>query len=126
MVAQPIEKLAVEGTALDRVEVARRHRPAGEREVQGGDEEHARRVERRARPPRRELGADRDRKRKLVPYGDALLPEDRKQIPESDMPPGTPAWMRSLKQWATRKGATPDAKRATVEVKVPTGERPWK
>ena len=35
-----------------------------------------------------ELGADRDRKRKLVPYGDALLPEDRKQIPESDMPPG--------------------------------------
>ena len=73
-----------------------------------------------------ELGADRDRKRKLVPYGEALLPEDRKQIPESDMPPGTPAWMRSLKQWATRKGATPDAKRATVEVKVPTGERPWK
>ena len=72
-----------------------------------------------------ELEADRDRKRKLVPYGDALLPEDRKQIPESDMPPGTPPWMRSLKQWATRVGATPDAKRATVEVRVPTGERPW-
>ena len=26
---------------------------------------------------------------------DALLPEDRKPIPESDMPPGTPPWMRS-------------------------------
>jgi hypothetical protein len=33
--------------------------------------------------------------------------------------------MRSLKQWATRKGTTADAKRATIEVRVPTGERPW-
>jgi hypothetical protein len=33
--------------------------------------------------------------------------------------------MRSLKQWATRKGSTPEAKRATIEVKVPAGERPW-
>jgi hypothetical protein len=41
------------------------------------------------------------------------------------MPPGTPPWMRSLKQWATRKGTTADAKRATIEVRVPTGERPW-
>jgi hypothetical protein len=73
----------------------------------------------------RVLGAGRDRKRKLVPYGDALLAEDRKPIPESDMPPGTPPWMRSLKQWATRVGSTPDVKRATVEVRVPTGERPW-
>ena len=72
-----------------------------------------------------QLGADRDRKRKLVPYGDALLPDDRKPIPESDMPPGTPPWMHSLRQWATRKGSTPDAKRATVEVRVPTRERPW-
>lgn len=71
------------------------------------------------------LGAHRDRKRKLLPYGEELLPEDRKPIPEGDMPPGTPPWMRSLKQWATRKGSTPDAKRATVEVRVPTGERPW-
>jgi hypothetical protein len=33
--------------------------------------------------------------------------------------------MRSLKQWATRKGSTPEAKRATIEVKAPAGERPW-
>jgi hypothetical protein len=33
--------------------------------------------------------------------------------------------MRSLKQWATRKGSSPELKRATIEVRVPTGERPW-
>jgi uracil-DNA glycosylase len=71
------------------------------------------------------LGPNRDRKRTLAPYGDELQPDDRKQIPEHDMPPGTPPWMRSLKQWATRKGTTADAKRATIEVRVPTGERPW-
>jgi hypothetical protein len=49
------------------------------------------------------LGSNRDRKRTLAPYGDELQPDDRKQIPEHDMPPGTPPWMRSLKQWATRK-----------------------
>jgi hypothetical protein len=71
------------------------------------------------------LGGTRDRRRQLAPYGEELQPEDRKQIPEHDMPPGTPPWMRSLKQWATRKGTTPDAKRATIEVRVPVGERPW-
>ena len=71
------------------------------------------------------LGPDRDRQRTLVPYGDELLPDDRKQIPEQDLPPGTPPWMRSLKQWATRKGSTAELKRATIEVRVPAGERPW-
>ena len=71
------------------------------------------------------LGADRDRERSLVPYGEALLPDDRKPIPEGDMAAGTPPWMRSLKQWAARIGSTEDTKRATVEVRVPTGERPW-
>ena len=71
------------------------------------------------------LGADRDRERSLVPYGEALLPDDRKPIPEGDMTAGTPPWMRSLKQWATRRGSTEDTKRATVEVRVPAGERPW-
>ena len=33
------------------------------------------------------LGPERDRKRTLVPYGDQLQPDDRKQIPENDMPP---------------------------------------
>ena len=71
------------------------------------------------------LGPERDRRRKLVPYGDELLPDDRKQIPEEDMPAGTPPWMRSLKQWATRKGSSAELKRATIEVRVPAGERPW-
>ena len=31
--------------------------------------------------------------------------------------------MRSLKLWVTRKGTTLDANRATVEVRVPVGER---
>ena len=71
------------------------------------------------------LGPDRDRQRTLVPYGDELLPDDRKQIPELDLPPGTPPWMRSLKQWATRKGSTAELKRATIEVRIPADERPW-
>jgi len=33
--------------------------------------------------------------------------------------------MRSLQQWATHTGDTPDAKRATLQIKVPVGERPW-
>lgn len=36
------------------------------------------------------LGSNRDRKRTLASYGDELQPDDRKQIPEHDMPPGTP------------------------------------
>jgi uracil-DNA glycosylase len=71
------------------------------------------------------LGEDRDRARPLVPYGEDLLESDRKPIPEEDMAAGTPAWMRSLKQWAARKGSTADTKRATLEVTVPSGERPW-
>jgi hypothetical protein len=71
------------------------------------------------------LGPQRDRSRTLAPYGDELQPDDRKQIPDHDMPPGTPPWMRSLKQWAARKGSSPELKRATIEVRVPTGERPW-
>jgi uracil-DNA glycosylase len=61
----------------------------------------------------------------LVPYGEELLAEDRAPIPEFDMPPGAPPWMRSVRQWATRKGDTPEARRACIEVVVPSGERPW-
>jgi hypothetical protein len=53
-------------------------------------------------------------------------------VPEFDPGPVTepastcpPAWMRSVKEWATRKGTTADAKRACIEVVVPRGERPW-
>jgi hypothetical protein len=67
----------------------------------------------------------RDSRRELVPYGEDLLSEDRAPIPEFDMPAGSPSWMRSVKQWASREGDTPEAKRACIEVVVPRGERPW-
>jgi uracil-DNA glycosylase len=68
---------------------------------------------------------ERDEERPLVPYGDDLLPEDRAPIPERDLPPGTPPWMRSLRQWATRRGDSVEEKRACIEVVVPREERPW-
>ena len=71
-----------------------------------------------------QLGA-RDAQRPLVLYGEELLPEDRAPIPDFDLPAGAPEWWSSVKQWAARKGATPAAKRATIEVRVPSGERPW-
>ena len=77
---------------------------------------------------------ERDVERTLVPYGQQLLPEDRAPIPAADLPVGSPTWMSSVKQWAARKALTTssnkkvkeDAKRATVVVTVPRGERPWK
>jgi hypothetical protein len=33
--------------------------------------------------------------------------------------------MRSLDSWATRKGDTPEDKRATIVVRVPRRQRPW-
>jgi uracil-DNA glycosylase len=70
-----------------------------------------------------------------TPYGDDLLPSDRAQIPEGDLPAGSPPWMRSLKTWASRedllakdapKPKKDEAKRATIVVRVPLDERPWK
>lgn len=68
---------------------------------------------------------ERDVQRTLVPYGEQLLAEDRGAIPDFDLPAGSPPWWSSVKQWAVRKGPNPEAKRATIEVKVPAGERPW-
>jgi uracil-DNA glycosylase len=58
-------------------------------------------------------------------YGDALVPADLREIPAEDLPAGLPAWMRSLDAWASRSGATPDDKRATLLVQVPRDARPW-
>jgi hypothetical protein len=53
-------------------------------------------------------------------YGTALDPErDLAPIPEADLPPGIPAWMRSLDPWAERSGADTEDKRATIVVRVP-------
>jgi hypothetical protein len=74
----------------------------------------------RLRPAIRHPDADRD----LVPYGDALTAADLGVIPDRDLPPGLPEWMRS-RAWADRRGRTPDLKRATIVVTVPRAARPW-
>ena len=69
--------------------------------------------------------SERDEQGELVLYGEDLVPEDRAAIPELDLPAGSPPWMRSLRQWATRRGDGVDEKRACIEVVVPREERPW-
>lgn len=60
------------------------------------------------------------------PYGETLDRDtDLAEIPDRDMPAGTPPWMRSLDAWAARVGGDVEDKRATVEVRVPTSQRPW-
>jgi len=66
-----------------------------------------------------------DVSRPLEPYGTELLPGDLSVIPERDLPAGLPAWMRSEKTWATREGADPLEKRATITIHIPASERPF-
>jgi hypothetical protein len=66
-----------------------------------------------------------DEPRPLLPYEDTWRQADDVEIPEADLPAGIPPWMRSLKTWATRTGATSDEKRSTIAVRVPKGERAW-
>ncbi len=70
-------------------------------------------------------------------YGETLTDADHAPIPEMDLPPGLPPWMRSLKAWASREAtgsaaaptatdaAKQEAKRATIVVEIPTPERVW-
>lgn len=66
-----------------------------------------------------------DTDRPLVRYGSTLTAADLATIPEADLPPGLPAWMRSDEPWAARKGATPAEKRATITVRIPEDLRPF-
>jgi hypothetical protein len=66
-----------------------------------------------------------DKKVPLSLYGDELTDDDVIEIPERDMPAGTPEWMRSLKSWASRVGDDTREKRATIQVRVPTMYRTW-
>lgn len=86
-------------------------------------------------PVLREALSATDTEPDMTPYGHELLPGDRTAIPEADLPAGSPPWMRSLQAWASREDLlAPDApqrekdeaKRATVVVRIPPGERPWK
>lgn len=66
-----------------------------------------------------------DTARPLTPYGTTLAPADLATIPEADLPAGLPAWMRSDEAWASRQGATPAEKRATITVQIPADQRPF-
>lgn len=57
----------------------------------------------------------------LVPYGTAFAAGDRVEIPERDVPPGLPDWMRSPHAWADRVGTTAAAKRRNITITVPSG-----
>lgn len=58
-------------------------------------------------------------------YSDELADDDVVEIPEFDLPPGTPEWMRSLKSWASRTGDDAREKRATIQVRIPAIYRTW-
>jgi uracil-DNA glycosylase len=53
-------------------------------------------------------------------YGETFWPRDLVEIPEGDLPPGLPVWMRSPVAWAQRTGNTAAEKRATITVTIPT------
>jgi hypothetical protein len=61
----------------------------------------------------------------LVPYGPRLESSDVSPIPDRDLPPGLPAWMRSVDAWAVRSGADPQVKRATITVTIPRRAQTW-
>jgi hypothetical protein len=58
-------------------------------------------------------------------YGSTITHADLMPIPSRDMPAGLPSWMCALDAWAVRTGATPQQKRATISVTVPTVARTW-
>jgi uracil-DNA glycosylase len=64
-----------------------------------------------------------DSVRALIPYGDTIQPGEMVEIPEGDLPAGSPAWMRGSHPWAARTGASAALKRATIAVTVPTAFR---
>ncbi len=85
-------------------------------------------------PRLRDAVSAKDADPDTAPYGDDVK-TDEAPIPEADLPVGSPAWMRSMKTWASRedllapdapKPKKDEAKRATVVVRIPPGERPWK
>lgn len=64
-----------------------------------------------------------DTGRPLALYGTAFAAGDLGDIPEVDMPAGTPAWMRGQKAWAKRTGTDDETKRYTIAMTVPKAFR---
>jgi uracil-DNA glycosylase len=56
----------------------------------------------------------------LVPYGAAFAAGEKPPIPAGDLPAGSPPWMLDQDGWAKRVGATPQQKRYSITVTVPT------
>jgi uracil-DNA glycosylase len=65
-----------------------------------------------------------DSRRALKLFGDDFQDGDLVDIPEADLPAGSPPWMLGAANWATRTGATPEAKRVSITVTVPKAFRP--
>ncbi|MGW2780081.1 uracil-DNA glycosylase family protein [Streptomyces populi] len=66
-----------------------------------------------------------DTERPLTLYGDTITHDDLGTIPEADLPPGLPAWMRSDEPWAAHQGSTPAERRASITVRIPEDQRPF-
>ena len=64
-------------------------------------------------------GLTADVPRPLVPYGVTITPAEHGAIPEGDLPPGLPDWMRGAQSWARRVGTTTADKRANLTVTIP-------
>ena len=60
-----------------------------------------------------------------TPYGSDFRDQDLAPIPEADLPPGVPSWMRGLDPWALRVGETEQLKRSTIVITVPEADRIW-
>ena len=60
----------------------------------------------------------------LVSYGAAFLPEELPDIPQEDLPAGSPAWMCGNADFARRTGVDDKMKRVTITVTIPTAFRP--
>jgi hypothetical protein len=58
-----------------------------------------------------------DKKRTLVPYGDAFADGEKKPIPMDDLPAGSPEWMAVDDGWADRTGAA--RRKPTITVTAP-------
>lgn len=60
----------------------------------------------------------------LKHYGDDFLATELVEIPEEDLPPGLPDWMRSADVWGSRVSAD-GSTRAAIQVTIPPSGRLW-
>lgn len=60
----------------------------------------------------------------LVPYGSEFKPDELPDIPQEDLPAGSPPWMCGNADWARRTGADNKLKRVTITVTIPKAFRP--